>query len=190
VRIPISLLASLGLLLGVSAGCDRNTEEFVEGEEPRAPDLARIFPESDGSAERPDQIAMPAPAAPARGAPPVQAAESDASITGTIALSPGLAGSAPAGAMLFVIARPAGVGVGPPLAVQRIPAPRFPVEFEVGPDDVMIPTMRFEGEIDLAVRLDSDGNAMTKQPGDLSGAASAPLRPGASGVAIILDAKL
>jgi hypothetical protein len=54
----------------------------------------------------------------------------------------------------------------------------------------MIPTLQFEGEIKLTARLDSDGNAMTKLPGDLVGAVAAPLVPGASGVVLVLDQKL
>ena len=185
------MLASIAALLALTASCDRNTEAFVEDEEPRAPDLARIFPESEGAAGGPEAAMPEAPgAAPRRGAPPVEEASAGASIRGTITLSPDLAGSAPAGATLFVIARPAGVTAGPPLAVQRVPAPRFPLAFEIGPANVMIPSMRFEGDIELAARLDSDGNAMTKEPGDLTGSTSGALRPGASGVSIVLGAQL
>jgi hypothetical protein len=54
----------------------------------------------------------------------------------------------------------------------------------------MIPSMRFEGEIQISVRLDSDGDAMTQLPGDLSGAASTPSTPGAHGVDILLDTQI
>jgi len=192
----------LSLVLGVAfaaawLGCDRNTEEFVEGEKPRAPDLARIFPESD-SAARPG-IAPPAARpmggradVPQRGAPPVRTGIADVGsngISGTISIDPALAGSAPSAGMLFVIARPVGVTAGPPLAVLRIPSPRFPLAFEIGPANVMIPSMRFEGDIAITARLDGDGNAMTKLPGDLSGASAGALRPGAAGVTIVLDRK-
>ena len=71
-----------------------------------------------------------------------------------------------------------------------MPSPQFPVPFEIGPDNVMIPSMRFEGEIGLSARLDADGNATSRQPGDLSGATASPLRPGARNVALLLDQKL
>lgn len=173
--------------------CDRNTEPFVEGEKPRAPDLARIFPESDPSVPRPG-VAPPLPSAPQRGAPPVrrQAASSAAAgaISGTISVAPEVQGSQPAQGLLFVIARAAGVRAGPPMAVLRIPNPSFPLEFEIGPENVMIPSMRFEGEIDITARLDGDGNAMTRQPGDLSGSSVKPHGPGTTGVRIALDQKL
>ena len=66
----------------------------------------------------------------------------------------------------------------------------FPVSFEIGPDNAMVPNLRFEGEIQISARLDSDGNAFTKLPGDLSGAARSSHAPGASGVDILLDTRL
>lgn len=189
----------------LSTSCDRNTEAFVPGEKPSAPDLARIFPDSDPSAERAGAGApvMP-PNAPQRGnlqppAPaPVQQAQAasqasgaaGATISGTISVSLPLQGSVPPGGMLFVIARSAGVTRGPPLAVLRVPAPSFPLAFEIGPQNVMIPQMRFEGDIDITARVDGDGNAMTKLPGDLSGQTAKPNQPGATGVSIVLDQKL
>ena len=112
------------------------------------------------------------------------------SIRGTVAVSPELVDRLPTTGSLFVIARPRGVAAGPPLAVLRITAPRFPVSFELGPENVMIPSMRFEGEIQISARLDFDGDAMTLLPGDLSGAAGSSHAPGASGVDILLDTRL
>lgn len=198
-------LIVIGLSVVVSsAACDRNTEAFVEGEKPRAPDLARIFPQSDPS-EAPRGVEPPLPAAPQRGVPPLRppsvapragsgsslgSGSKEMNISGTIRVSGALEGSVPAQGMLFVIARPAGVTAGPPLAVLRIPAPRFPVAFEIGPANVMIPSMRFQGDIGITVRLDSDGNAMTKLPGDLEGTSKDFHKPGASGVEIVLETRL
>ncbi len=179
------------------AACDRNTEAFIEGEKPRSPDLARIFPESDPSARRP-QLAAQLPAAPRRGPPPVQRQApaspplpaSGDTISGTITVAPEFEGSVPAQGLLFVIARAAGVRAGPPMAVLRIPNPSFPLEFEIGPQNVMIPSMRFEGDIDITARVDGDGNAMTRLAGDLSGGTTKPHSPRSTGVRIVLDQKL
>ena len=182
------------------AACDRNTEAFVEGEKPRSPDLARIFPESDPSAKRPG-LAPPVPAAPQRGAapfqpqapqPPFQPQPSGGgdTISGIISVAPELQESVPAQGLLFVIARATGVRAGPPMAVLRIPNPSFPLPFEIGPQNVMIPSMRFQGDIDITVRVDGDGNAMSKLPGDLSGQTRKPETPGTTGVRIVLDQKL
>jgi hypothetical protein len=87
--------------------------------------------------------------------------------------------------VLFLIARRE--GAGPPVAVERIAAPRFPLEFSLGPEDRMIQALPFAGELALSARVDADGNALSREPGDLEGRAKAPVAPGANGVAIVLD---
>lgn len=173
-------LVGLVLLAGLGLGaCDRAIEPYVPGEEAEAPDLTRIFPE--GAERSLDADVAPSPGA--GGAPP-PAAGGEA-IRGTISLAPELEGRVPAGAILFLIAR-RGEG-GPPLAVQRVVEPRFPLEFSIGPEDRMIAQMPFEGPLLLTARIDADGNAMTRQPGDLQGAAPGSYEPGASAVAIVVD---
>jgi cytochrome c-type biogenesis protein CcmH len=106
-------------------------------------------------------------------------------IEGTLELAPDLAGRVPPGAVLFVIARTA--PVGPPLAVLRIPNPSFPHPFSIGPDDRMIETMPFAGDIRISVRVDGDGNVMTRNPGDLQGGSDVPNAPGDRGVTLLID---
>ena len=89
--------------------------------------------------------------------------------------------------MLFVIARRGGGAGGPPLAVRRVPAPSFPYDFEIGPQHAMIQGRPFAGEIELEARLDGDGDALSREPGDPSGRAPELLQPGASGVRIVLE---
>lgn len=176
--------------LAMLPGCDRNLEPFDPEEEVRAPDLARIFP--DEAQPGPGLRASPT-TADSRGSVPSNTprtprASGAAPIRGRIELAPALAGQVPEGAVLFIIAR-RGAGRGPPLAVNRIPAPRFPLEFTIGPENVMIPSMKFEGEIQLSARVDGDGNAMTRKPGDLQGALAQPVMPG-SQVSFVLDERL
>lgn len=197
-----------GLLAAAGLACDRNIEPFEPGEVPRNPDLARIFPgapaggmrggaEAGGAAAALAADSQEAGAGAARGAfPPTRtegagtvAAAAGSPITGRIEVAPELAGSLPAGAILFVIARPEGAVGGPPLAVLRIPEPEFPVAFEIGPGDVMIPSMQFAGPIALTARLDSDGNAMTRAESDLSSPAAPPAEPGTKGVVLVLSQK-
>jgi len=192
--LPVQIAACL--LVAVAAlGCDRAVEPYVAGEKAEQPDLSRIFPE--GAERAAEKKAAPmggaaasgmpgGPAAPAgRGAPPV-AGGSGAPLSGTIALAPGYEAKVPAGAILFLIAR-TGAGGGPPLAVKRVESPQFPMEFSIGPDDRMIKTMPFEGPLQLSARLDADGNAMTRAPGDLQGETPPSHQPGESGVAIVID---
>ncbi|HVH20542.1 MAG TPA: hypothetical protein VNF72_19785 [Myxococcota bacterium] len=164
-------------------GCDRNLEPFDPDEQPRQPDLSRIFP---AGAERAERAEPGLPAAPdaTRGAAEV-AAESGAPIHGTIQLSKELEGQVLPGSVLFLIARRQ--EGGPPLAVKRIPSPRFPLDFELGPDDRMIQALPFAGPLSLSARVDSDGNALSRTPGDLQGEAAGPFEPGASGIVLVID---
>jgi cytochrome c-type biogenesis protein CcmH len=189
-QIPtVSRLAlALALACALLGACDRQTERFDPNERPRAPDLSKIFPAgADRSAaadaeRRAPGLPDPPPAA-TRGAPPPVA--SGAPVRGSVALAPGLAAPVPAGAVLFVIARQG--GSGPPVAVKRIAEPRFPVAFEIGPNDRMIEAIPFQGPFTLTARVDVDGNATTRSPGDLQGAADAPVEAGAHDVSILID---
>ncbi len=186
------LVASMLLL-----GCDRNVEPYQPGEQPRDPDLARIFPgppggvgsvQNAGSASgTPDRTALPPSRAEGSATAATPAEAAGAPIEGVVELAPELAAARPDGGVLFVIARPQGARGGPPLAVLRIPSPSFPLEFSIGPDDVMIPSMTFAGAISLSARLDADGNAMTRGAGDISSPVLEPLSPGTTGVALRLS---
>jgi cytochrome c-type biogenesis protein CcmH len=129
------------------------------------------------------------PASPDRGnAPPAAASEESENaspIRGTVTLASGLEGKLPPNAVLFLIARRE--GSGPPLAVKRIPQPHFPLDFEIGPRDRMIQTLPFVGPIQISARVDSDGNATTRTPGDLQGSLAEGVQPGASGVELVID---
>jgi len=197
-NVRCSITTALFSLLVFGAACDRNIEPYKPGEEPNAPDLARIFPgpppsaesteNAGGSSRAPDRTALPPSRAEgsATAAAATAATRGAAPIEGLVELSDELASARPAGAVLFVIARPQGVTGGPPLAVLRIADPVFPYSFSIGPANVMIPSMRFEGAISLSARLDADGNAMTRSPEDLSSATQTSLAPGATGVKLDL----
>ena len=178
-RVITILLAAIAL-----SACDRNLEPFVEGEEPRQPDLSKIFPEGAERAAAPrEDIALPA--APQRGGRGADPSAEAPPIRGTIRVGAGLEGRVLANGVLFLIAR-AG-GAGPPLAVLRVASPRFPLPFALGPENRMIQTLPFAGEMRLTARLDSDGDAGSRTPGDLQGAAAGAFAPGATGVEIVLD---
>ena len=94
----------------------------------------------------------------------------------------------PKRAVLFLIARVN--DTGPPLAVQRIVQPRLPLDFSLGPEDRMIPSVPFVGPLSISARIDRDGNAMTRNPGDLQGSAMGSFQPGARGVEVVIDEAL
>ena len=188
---PLLCLAALScvVVLAGASGCDRRIEPFDPNEPVKQPDLSKIFPEGARRVEAREQAEAAGGPSPTggRGAPPV-APGGGTPIRGTLVLAPELADSVPGGSVLFLVARnPAG---GPPVAVKRILEPRFPMDFELGPDDRMIQAIPFQGPLVLSVRVDADGNATSRQPGDLSGSAAAPVNAGATGVTIRIDERL
>ena len=86
--------------------------------------------------------------------------------------------------VLFLIAR-SGAG-GPPLAVKRLPIGPFPLDFEIGAADVMVPGRAFAGPITLSARVDRDGDAMTREPGEPHAELPAPIAPGGEAVELTL----
>ena len=180
-RVAITLLLGLTLLVG----CDQRVESFDPDEKPVQPDLSRIFPPEAAAPPTGTEVPSmpPAPPGQRRGAPPLAAA-SGLPIRGTVRLAPGREEGAREG-VLFVIARsPEG---GPPLAVKRIQGPSFPLEFELGPGDRMVEARPFAGPLLLYARLDADGNATSRDPGDRQGAAPSLVNPGDSGIELLLE---
>ena len=183
-RPALALLVVASFALGA---CDRKVGPYDANEQPQQPDLSKIFPEgaqramAGGAAEMP-----PSPEELMRGAPAVAGMTAPENVGPPIQGTIRLAGGAeiPRGATLFVIAR-TGVA-GPPTAVLRLPAPSFPFEFRLGPENRMIAAMPWEGPFQLTARIDIDGNATTRDAGGLEGHAAAPAAPGDSGIEIAL----
>lgn len=104
-------------------------------------------------------------------------------IAGTISLAPELRGRASDSETLFIIARK---GPGAPFAVKRIAGPRFPFQYRLGPEDVMMAGTAFEGDLHLSARLSKTGAAGQAQPGDLEGEHPGGVPVGARGVDIVI----
>ena len=157
----------------LAAGCDRRVEPYIPlDQEPPAPERPVRIPGLSRPTPRVAELAPQAPAAPVAGE----------ALEGHVRLADGV--SAGSGVVLFVIAR-SGAG-GPPLAVKRLPPGPFPLGFELGPGDVMIPGRPFAGPISLSARLDADGDPLTRGESDLSAALTEPVQPGARGLELIL----
>ena len=183
-RFALGLLVAASLALGA---CQRKVEPYDANEQVVQPDLSKIFPEgaeramASAPAEMPpspEELMSRAPAvagmtAPENAGPPIQ---------GTVRLEDGA--EIPSGATLFVLARTG--AAGPPTAVLRLPAPGFPFEFRLGPENRMIAAMPWEGPFQLSARIDLDGNATTRDAGGLEGRSAAPAKPGDSGIEIVL----
>ena len=88
-------------------------------------------------------------------------------IRGEIDVAPELKAKVTPEHVIFVSARKSGGG-GPPLAAKRLAMSELPIGFQLSKDDAMMQGgPPFEGELELTVRIDGDGDAMTRQPGDL-----------------------
>lgn len=114
------------------------------------------------------------------------AAPSQAIVTGTIKVSDALKDKIPANATLFIVARPHGAG-GPPALVKRVSGVTFPYEFRLASDDVMMPNAPVPEALSVSARVDQDGDAISRSPGDLMGMVKTPVAKGSSGVELVLD---
>jgi tetratricopeptide (TPR) repeat protein len=158
-------------------------ELIVRAETGRIPSGASV-PGHPGAAGRPARPgAAGAPAHPGTADPSATASSGGGeAIEGTITLAEGA--QPPPGGVLFVIARHKGVTRGPPAATKRMLAQSFPVSFILDESNVMMGGP-FPDEVDLSVRLDADGDAMTKEAADLNGSAGT-VKAGTTNVVIEL----
>lgn len=172
------------------AAIDEASRRFPE----RAEVLARVLPEirtssgkESGAAEVGDaHAAIPPPAAAAEGQPSVPAGGGAAAggLAGVIELPPPVASRVSAGAIVFVTVRESGAAGGPPVAVKRLPASSFPLSFVIGPGDSMM-GQPLPARARLDVRVDSDGDPMTRAPEDPS-ARLDDVAAGSSGLRLVL----
>ncbi|HEX4454946.1 MAG TPA: hypothetical protein VH143_28995 [Kofleriaceae bacterium] len=104
-------------------------------------------------------------------------------IEGTLVLP----GAVPNGAVIFVVAKPASGGV--PLAVAKLVyAGGGSIAFHLDDSDVFESGGSLVGDVVVTARFDQDGDAITKQPGDLVGSAAVTVP--AHGVSIRVDRSL
>jgi len=96
-------------------------------------------------------------------------ASSGQSISGKITIDPKLKDKIDPQAALFIIARSGTGAGGPPLAVKKIDKPTFPLDYSLSQENVMMQGLPFSGKINITVRLDKDGNPITRTPGDMTG---------------------
>lgn len=109
----------------------------------------------------------------------------DKPITGTVSLDPKLKNAWPKKFVIFLVAK--GPEGGPPAAVKRL-TEKPPFSFILSSADAMIPGSPLQGPLRLTVRVDQDGDAVTRTPGDLLGAAEKEVQPGDS-IAITISEK-
>jgi hypothetical protein len=118
-------------------------------------------------------------------APPV---DEQHAIAGKIVLAAASRAKVARGDVMFLAARRTGgpPGPGSMIAVQKLIAGDFPMRFAISSQDAMIPGIPFEGRMSITVRVDKDGDAMTRRKGDVFGKAE-NVKVGARNVVINLD---
>jgi cytochrome c-type biogenesis protein CcmH len=131
----------------------------------------------------PSQMAAAQQAAQSGG----QAASGGTQVSGTVTLSPALAGKVAPGDTLFVFAK-APSGPPMPLAVMRAQAKDLPLKFALNDGMAMAPMMRLSRfpEVMISAKISKSGSA-TPQSGDLTGSTPGPVKVGASGVQLTID---
>lgn len=132
-----------------------------------------------------DSGAMPMqpPAASSQQAAPSAAPQGAPKVAGTVSLA---SGAAPEGT-LFVIARRSKEAVGPPVAVQRMPAATFPASFALGEANMMLGG-EWPAEVFLEARIDRDGNVMSKEDIVARSEIAGPVAAGTTNAALVLAA--
>jgi hypothetical protein len=127
-------------------------------------------------------------ATPASAPPPANTAApeptgSDHVIEGTLLLP----SAAASGVAIFIVAKPVTGGV--PLAVAKLVYESGgPIPFHLDDNDTLESGAKLVGDVVVTARYDQDGDAITKQPGDLVGSASVHVP--AHGVSIRVDRSL
>ena len=109
-----------------------------------------------------------------------------AKIEGTVEVSQSFASKVTPTSVLFIIAREPGVKAGPPVAVLKVDAPKFPQKFTLGAENMMMGG-DFKGPYEITAKLSKTGNAITSS-GDLLGETDTKksVTPGAKGVKVVL----
>jgi hypothetical protein len=81
----------------------------------------------------------------------------------TLNLAPGK--TVPPNAVIWLIARAAGVSSGPPLAAKRVPIGAFPITVDIGAADSMM-GQPLPAKMRIDARIDTHGNPMVRDPND------------------------
>ena len=93
-------------------------------------------------------------------------------LSGEILLADKIKDKVAAGDVIFLVARQDdGTDHGMILGVKRLTAGAWPQPFELDGRNAMQPGTKFEGEVTVSARVDKDGDAISKNPGDALGVA-------------------
>jgi hypothetical protein len=111
---------------------------------------------------------------------------SSGTVTGVVRMTPEIEKGIGADAVLYVVAEN---GAGEPVAVRRFQKPlRFPMDFSLGGDDMLVPNAPLRGKLTLSARVAQSGSPLPAAPGDIESLPLAdPVEAGATGVELELS---
>jgi cytochrome c-type biogenesis protein CcmH len=180
----LGIVAAL-LVLG-AVGCTKKDEE--SGKPAGLPPLSAGPPPPSPPAP-PQAPAVPPPGATTAPAPQAAPPSPGASITGEITLASSLRAKVTPSDTVFLVARRISDNPsarGSLVAVKKLSAASFPIPFSLSAEDMPFQNGAFAGELTLAVRVDKDGNPMTRTKGDVFGTLP-KVQVGAHHVKLVLD---
>ncbi|HVR02518.1 MAG TPA: hypothetical protein VMT47_10320 [Polyangia bacterium] len=119
-----------------------------------------------------------APAAPAPGGSPPPAApaskpvDPNAKITGQVVVAPSMRAHVAPTDTIYIVARRIPdnpTARGSLVAVKKVPATKFPLDFELSTADMPFQNGAFEGDLQLSVRDNKSGDPIVRRKGDVFG---------------------
>jgi cytochrome c-type biogenesis protein CcmH len=162
-----SAVLALVALLGAGA-CNRNDSGKASGVPP-LPSGAAPAPTPAAPPPTPTAAPPPPPAAPSAAEKP---ADPNAKIAGQVVLAPAMKSHVAPTDTIFVVARriPDNPAVrGSLVAVKKLSAEKFPIEFELSAADMPFQNGAFEGDLQLSVRDNKAGDPIMRRKGDVFG---------------------
>jgi hypothetical protein len=196
-NISIISITAFSMLLATGSGCDKKrsssglapasnwSAEQGAAPQPTAPGIATANPHGAAPGGDPHAGVDMTGAAPG-GAPgavdvtkmglnspdPARAINPDHVLEGTLEVDAKFAGNLKPGTAVFLVAKAAGPDgnpAGPPLAVQKLNLAGTSMPFTLTEADAMVAGTQLMGDVVLTARYDQDSDAISKQPGDLTG---------------------
>src|SRR5581483_4077354 len=112
-------------------------------------------------------------------------------VSGVLRLDDKVKAKVAEGDVIFLVARGADASgqPGPVLAVKKMNAGKWPLSFTLDARDAMVSGTKLHGKVIVTARVDKDGDAISKNPGDVTGVSRAVDVP-ASKVVVTLDTVL
>jgi hypothetical protein len=178
-------LVLLVLLAGGGSACSKNDDASKAAAVPALPNPPAAAP----TPAPPPAPTPPAPAAAPPAAAPEKPADPNATITGQIVLPAAQRAHVAATDTIYLVARRIAdnpTARGSLVAVKKLTAAKFPIAFTMSAADMPFQNGAFEGDLMLSVRVDKDGDPMTRLKGDVFGTLP-KVRVGARGVKLSLD---